>query len=394
MLGRSRLLHVVSIAVAAAVWLSSVHFFFRPDPPVHTASGALTPTGDALLARQVELWEDPKERGRVLEQMRASNEEWDFMGRTFLVLALGNMALRQPDQRERYLAIIDRIVDETRAIERERGMFHFLMPYAQDRPFVVEPARSAFIDGEIALMLGTRELVAPRSGGRQELAERTAALRAHMEQSPVLSAESYPDECWTFCNTVALAAMRMEDVIRGEHRGQELAERWLERARAELVDPETGLLISSFTVSGRHLDGPEGSSIWVSSHALMLVDPEFAKDQYDRARRQLGVDFLGFGWAREWPRSAAGRSDIDSGPIVPIVGASAGSSGLALLGASAFGDDAWLASLLTTLEFAAFPVRRAGSLRYAASNQVGDASLVYALSVGPLWERVMKGEAR
>jgi hypothetical protein len=209
-----------------------------------------------------------------------------------------------------------------------------------------------------------------------------------MEQSPVLSAESYPDECWTFCNTLALAAMRIDDVVRGDHRGTDLARRWVDVARAKLVDEKPGLLVSSFTVAGRHLDGPEGSSIWLVAHALLLVDPALARDQYDRARRLLGVDFLGFSWAKEWPASAPARPDIDSGPIVPILGASAGSSGLALLGASAFGDDRYLTSLLTTLEFAAFPVRHDGKLHYAAGNQVGDAVLLYALTFGPLWERV------
>jgi hypothetical protein len=287
--------------------------------------------------------------------------------------------------------VIDRIVDETLALERERGMFHFLMPYAKRKPFVVEPARSAFLDGEIALMLATRELVAPRPGGDPRLAERIAHLRAHMERSPVLSAESYPDECWTFCNTVALAAMRMDDAIRGGSEGQALGRRWLEAARRRLIDPDTGLLVSSYTVSGRHLDGPEGSSIWVSAHALWLVDPDFARDQYERARRLLGAEFLGFGWAREWPRGKGGRRDVDSGPIVPLVEASAGSSGLALLGASTFGDAPYLDKLMTTLDFAAFPVRRGARLRYAAGNQVGDAAALYALSLGPLWERVLRG---
>ncbi|XXY48024.1 hypothetical protein WME91_49300 [Sorangium sp. So ce269] len=68
--------------------------------------------------------------------------------------------------------------------------------------------------------------------------------------------------------------------------------------------------------------------------------------------------------------------------------ASAGSSGLALLGAAAFGDAPYLGALLTSLDFAAFPVREGDRLRYAASNQVGDAALLYALSFGPLWERI------
>lgn len=53
-------------------------------------------------------------------------------------------------------------------------MFHFLMPYATRRPFVIEPAKSAFVDGEIALMLATRILVAPRADYEPLLEERLA----------------------------------------------------------------------------------------------------------------------------------------------------------------------------------------------------------------------------
>jgi hypothetical protein len=166
--------------------------------------------------------------------------------------------------------------------------------------------------------------------------------------------------------------------------------RWLERAKEKLVEPTTGMLGSSFTWSGLPLDGPEGSTIWMSAHMLQIVDADFAEDQYRRARRELGRTILGFGVAREWPVSKRGDTDIDSGFVVPVVDASAGSSGLALLGAAAFRDGEWLRALLTSLEFAAFPSRRGGKLRYRASNQVGDAVLLYARIVGPLWAEVRR----
>ena len=81
--------------------------------------------------------------------------------------------------------------------------------------------------------------------------------------------------------------------------------------------------------------------------------------------------------------------DVDSGPIVPIVEASAGSSGLALVAAGSFADVEFQDRLLTSLEFAGFPVRENGRVRYAASNQVGDAALLYSLVVGPLWRRFL-----
>jgi hypothetical protein len=162
-------------------------------------------------------------------------------------------------------------------------------------------------------------------------------------------------------------------------------------ARQKLVHPESGLLVSSFTTDAQVLDGPEGSTIWMVAHCLQLVDEEFARDQYQRARRELGEITFGFGYAHEWPASWHGPADIDSGPIVPVFNISAGSSGMAFVGASAFGDEKFLASLAATLDFAAFPSRTNGRLKYSASNQVGDAALLYAATLGPVWEKVKAG---
>ena len=149
-------------------------------------------------------------------------------------------------------------------------------------------------------------------------------------------------------------------------------------AKAHLVEPRTGLLVSSYAVDGATLDGPEGSSIWMSATNLFELDEAFARDQWQRARKELGVTFLGFGWAREWPAGVVARPDVDSGPIIPVLAASAGSSGLAFLGASAFGDTAFLDALFSSIELAGFRERATG--RYRASNEVGDAVLLYALT--------------
>ncbi|MBI2893872.1 MAG: hypothetical protein HYY06_09995, partial [Deltaproteobacteria bacterium] len=58
--------------------------------------------------------------------------------------------------------VIDRIIDETLRLEREQGQTYFLMPYANARPWVARPARSIFVDGEIAIMIGARRLVRER----------------------------------------------------------------------------------------------------------------------------------------------------------------------------------------------------------------------------------------
>ena len=159
-------------------------------------------------------------------------------------------------------------------------------------------------------------------------------------------------------------------------------------ARKKLVHHESGILISSFTTEGNVLDGPEGSTIWMVAHCLQLLDEDFAKDQYARARKQLGEITAGFGYAHEWPPTwKEGVPDIDSGPIVPLFNISAGSSGMAFIAATAFGDEKFIASLAATLDFAAFPSRHQGRLKYCASNQVGDAALLYAATLGPIWQK-------
>ncbi|HVT89720.1 MAG TPA: hypothetical protein VHD56_12765 [Tepidisphaeraceae bacterium] len=375
----------IAFLLAAMIWLPTVHLFFRQNVTEFRLDGVIAQSTRELASRQLNVWDDPVRRSIEINRMRGSNAEWDFMGRTFFVLSLANMSLIEPAQQRRYLKIVDAIIDETLRLEDEKGMYFFLMNYARRRSYIARPARSTFLDSEIALMLAARQMVArePRYG--PPLAQRIDLLVEYMSKSPSFCGESYPDECWMFDNAVAAAAITLSDSLDGRDHAQ-FIHTWLRSVKSKLIDPQSGMLISSFTYNGETMDGPEGSSIWMISHMLQIVDPDFANDQYRRARQQIGQSILGFGYAKEWPASWQGHEDIDSGPIMPIVGASAGSSGLAVLGAAAFGDDEFLQQLLTTLEFAAFPERKSGELRYAASNQVGDAVLLYAMVNGPFWK--------
>jgi hypothetical protein len=378
---RSLLRALLGLGVGASLWLPTMHLAFRP---------ARERLARGLLERHLLLWEGASQQD--IARMRDSNPEWDFMGRTFLVLALANLALEDPALRDRHLAVIDRIVRDTLEAEREFGQKYFLMGYARARPFVHPSGRSLFVDGEVALMMAARLFLGDDPELRAAARERLAHIVRQMGDGAIGSAESYPEECWTFCNTTALAAILVADRTFGtDHRA--FAGQWLSRAREALVDEETGLLVSSFALDGRHFDGPEGSSLWFAAHNLLLVDEGFAADQYWRARKALGRGVLGFGFAREWPASWPGPADVDSGPIVPLLGASAGSSGLALVGAGAFGDETFQNALLSSLNLAAFPIRSGDALAYQAGNQVADAVFLYALVQGPLWDAVTRGRA-
>jgi hypothetical protein len=387
--GRRRLRVVLCLALAAVAWLPALHLLYPANAQVLVHGKEVTPLAAQLAARQLSLWENPALRQREIARMRRSNAEWDFMGRTFLVLALSNMALREASFSSRAVAVIDRIVEETTALEQKHGFYYFSMPYAKSAPYVDLPARSQFVDSEILLMMMARRFVRERPEWKPLVVARAQEMVRRMEQSPVLSAESYPDECWTFDNALALAGLRLHDALDGTDHGA-LTREWLARARTELVDDRTGILISEYTHAGAHQDGPEGSSIWAVVHALSLVDEPFAREQYGRARKELRRSVLGFDLAREWPASARGHVDIDSGPVIPLLDASPASSGLAFVAARAFGDEAFYAGLLRSLQFAAFPVQEGDALHFAASNAVGDSVLLYSEVLGPLWDEAKR----
>jgi hypothetical protein len=384
------LMGLTALVIAAILWLPCLHLLFARPLSEFRQDPGLSPKARQLAARHLELWTDPLLRERELNKMRASNAEWDFMGRSYLVWSLANMALRDPASQPLYLRTMDQIIDETLRLEKQEGMYFFLMAYAKERHYLVQPAHSLFLDSEIALMLAARRVVEEKPEYKPLLTERVNAMAERFKKSPRMLLESYPDECWMFDHCVALDAIKIADQLDGSDHSA-LIRDWLAMAKQKLVDRESGLLISSFTADGTALDGPEGSTIWMVAHSLQLLDEDFARDQYQRARKELGAITLGFGYAHEWPKSWKGQADVDSGPIIPGFEISAGSSGMALIGASTFGDGKFLASLAATLDFAAFPSRTHGRLKYCASNQVGDAALLYAATLGPLWQKVKTG---
>jgi len=379
---------LLSLLAAAVIWLPSFHILFSDSPNEFLSAEGIPPKARKVANQHLSLWTDPVSLGKEMGKMRVRNAEWDFMARCYFVWACGNMALRDPALKPTVLPIMDQIIDQTISLEQEKGMYFFLMPYAQTSPFKMKPVRSQFLDGEIALMMAVRRVVEEKSAYKLLLAERVKLMVDRMEQSPVLSAESYPDECWLFCNSVALAAIRISDFLDGSDHG-EFFKRWVSTAKRKLIEPRTGLLYSSYNLTGEVLmDGPEGSSIWMAAHCLALIDYDFAKDQYERGRKEIGKSLAGFGYCVEWPVGCSGSSDVDSGPILPFIDLSAGSTGLAFVGAATFGDEEFLMKLHRSLNLGGFPVERTGRLKFCSSNQVGDAVMLYSMVLGPIWKKV------
>ncbi len=367
-----------------------MHFLFKPDISKYVSTNTLSPNSEKLCLRHIELWTNPAYKKIELAKMQSLNPEWDFMSRTYFVLSLANIGLRNKSYIEVSLKIIDTIIDNTLLIEKSKKFEHFLMKYGRHGGWKTQPPQSLFVDGEIALMLGARRLLKEKDQYRILLQKRVEKMMAQMRKSPILCAESYPDECWIFCNSVAIAAIKIHNEL-DKAGNEKFVAKWLKNIKNKLIDPKTGILISAFTLNGTPAPsgpGPEGTSIWMACKMLQIADPEFAESQYLKAKKVLGKSLFGFGYSREWPESSYGSMDIDSGPVIPVLGLSASASGLAIIAASSFNDTEYLVKLLTSLNFMGFPKETNGQLIYDASNPVGDSVLLYSLVQGPLWKKV------
>src|SRR5438445_479050 len=149
---------LASLLIAGCIWVPCLRFLFAKNAAEFHQTAGLSPRARELVARQLRSWTEPALRERELRKMRASNAEWDFMGRSFLVWSLANMGLREPASKATYLATMDQIIDETVRLEKQEGMYFFLMPYAKASHYVAQPPHSLFLDGEIAMMLASRPL--------------------------------------------------------------------------------------------------------------------------------------------------------------------------------------------------------------------------------------------
>src|SRR6266566_6678585 len=76
---------LAALMIGFVVWLPCLHLFFAKSASEFVQAKGLSPRARELAAEQLQFWTDPHLRDRELRRMRASNAEWDFMGRSFLV---------------------------------------------------------------------------------------------------------------------------------------------------------------------------------------------------------------------------------------------------------------------------------------------------------------------
>ncbi len=221
-----------------------------------------------------------------------------------------------------------------------------------------------------------------RADERRELAARAGALADAFSASRTPFLAAYPQQSWPVDSVVAIAALRLTDRALGQHRHDAVVQRWRTLARQRL-DPRTGLLPHrTDPATGAPLEGARASSQSVLLRFLHDVDPAWAVGQYRTFRAEFTSGVLGIPGVREYPRGVDAGGDVDSGPL--ILGMSASASAVALGDAVVFGDRGWARQLTGLAEATGMAMEAGGERRYlGGALPVGDAFLAWSLAARP-----------
>lgn len=188
--------------------------------------------------------------------------------------------------------------------------------------------------------------------------------------------QSYRGMAWSGDNVVPIYALRLHDQLMDTARYAKTIDRWVSMAKAK-VGP-SGMMDFEITYpSGATIKPPRGSGQTLMLRFLGEIDPVFAKLQYDRLRAEFYTTRLGLYLVREFPLSAPGDADYDSGPVIWDIGSSAT---IVTLGtARAFGDTAFAEALERSINFYGIPYKLGGKRTYALGMMpVADAFLAWS----------------
>ena len=150
---------------------------------------------------------------------------------------------------------------------------------------------------------------------------------------------------------------------------QSTVDKWLQMAKTEWIDEETGLLASKLTEDGWPIPPVRGAFSALSCSYLAMVDQEFAKGQYELLKKHFKKDFPFTGIMEYTDRKCRfDFENVDAGPV--ILDLSASGTAFAIGCATMLGDMKFRNQLLRTAEIAGSTVTWNGKSHYLLANWV------------------------
>ena len=212
------------------------------------------------------------------------------------------------------------------------------------------------------------------------------SMNRRIRQSPIMNLPTYPGESIYLPDMlVAIVALNnYASQYNGEY--SSTVKLWIERAKKEWIDKETGLL-ASFLVqngNGAMIEPPvKGSYSALNCYYLSLIDTEFAKEQYECLKKNFKQTFPFVGLKEYHNRTCWFGMDIDAGPI--IFNLSPSGTGFVIGAATSLEDMEFRNKLLKTAEIGGSTVTWFGKSHYLLANiaLVGEAIILAMRTSAP-----------
>ena len=294
--------------------------------------------------------------------------EWALYTCSMTTVALSNIARLYPEKREWAIAHIKRIIDiamspKIREYDRVRW-------YGEDALDSLDGnASHVSYLSILAWMIGRYRQIGGGSQYDGLYHSICGTMNRRILQSPILNLPSYPGEpIYVPDMLVAIVALTEYAKWNGG-KYQSTVDKWMQMAKTEWIDEETGLLASYLTEDGRSAKSVSGSYAALNCSYLALVDQEFAKGQYELLKKHFKKDYP-FAGIKEYTDRDSWFDDenVDAGPI--ILGLSSSGTAFAIGCATTLGDMKFRNQLLRTAEIAGSTVTWNGKSHYLLANWV------------------------
>ena len=291
--------------------------------------------------------------------------EWTIYSLSMTAKALANIANLFPDKRNFALEHIGKIID----ITLSSTIRHYdKMRWGEDPLDGIQGEKSHISYHSIlAWMIGCYKQIGGNDKYDHLYHSLCKAMNKKINWSPVLNLPTYPKEP-VYVPDMMVAIVALADYSR-LYNGMYMptVNKWILKAKQEWLDPETGLLASTLSPhSGEILSSPRGSFSALNCYYLSLIDPKFAKKQYECLKKLFAQNGLLTGIKEYYDRACMYGFDVDAGPI--IFNLSPSGTAFAIGAATCFKDKKFRKKLLRTAEIAGFTTTWRGKSHYLLAN--------------------------
>ena len=310
--------------------------------------------------------------------------EWALYTCSMTSAALANIAILYPQNKELSIKFIGQIIDI--AMSEEMREYDRLRWKEDPMDGIYGNLSHISYYSHLAWMISKYKQIGGDSKYDDLYHSLCDAMNRRIRQSKSLNLPTYPGE-YIYIPDMLVAIVALANYS-SQYNGKysSTVNLWMERAKREWIDNETGLVASFLEEDKDSIQivlPVKGSYSALNCYYLSLVDPEFAKEQYDCLMKNYKQGFPFAGIKEYHDRTCLFGMDIDAGPI--IFNLSPSGTAFTIGCATSLDDMEFRNKLLKTAEIGGSTVTWFGKSHYLLANLalVGEAIVLAMRTSAP-----------